>query len=40
MNGVPALMAIANDDGIRIHSAARYDLGSTHSAVMVREARR
>jgi integrative and conjugative element protein (TIGR02256 family) len=39
MNGVPALMAIANDDGIRIHSAARHELGSTYSAVMVREAR-
>jgi E2/UBC family protein A/JAB domain-containing protein similar to deubiquitination enzymes/ThiF family protein len=38
-NGVPALMAIANDDGIRIHSAARHELGSTYSAVMVREAR-
>lgn len=39
MNGVPALMAIANDGGIRIHSNTRRELGSSCSAVIVREAR-
>jgi hypothetical protein len=39
MNGVPALMAIANDDGIRIHSATTRTICSSCSAVIVGEAR-
>jgi Prokaryotic E2 family A/Prokaryotic homologs of the JAB domain len=39
VNGVPALMAIVNDDGVRIHSASLCDADATVSVVMVKEAR-
>jgi integrative and conjugative element protein (TIGR02256 family) len=39
MNGVPALMAIVNDDGVRVHSASLCDADATVSVVMVKEAR-
>ena len=39
MNGVPALMAIVNDDEVRVHSAALCDVETPVSIVMVKEAR-
>ena len=39
MNGVPALMAIVNDDGVRVHSAALWDVETPVSIVMIKEAR-
>lgn len=38
MNGVPALMAIANDDGVRIHSATKPDVDLPVSLIIVKEA--
>jgi integrative and conjugative element protein (TIGR02256 family) len=39
MNGVPALMAIVNDDGVRIHSAFLCDIDAPVTMVLVNEAR-
>jgi integrative and conjugative element protein (TIGR02256 family) len=39
MNNVPALMAIVNDDGVRVHSASLCDVDAPVSVVMVKEAR-
>lgn len=39
MNGVPALMAIVNDDGVRVHSASLCDVDAPVSVVVVKEAR-
>lgn len=38
MNGVPALMGIANDEGIRIHSATKPDVDLPVSLIIVKEA--
>ncbi|MDA9414038.1 hypothetical protein XH81_04030 [Bradyrhizobium sp. CCBAU 25360] len=38
MNGVPALMGIANDDGVRIHSATKPDVDLPVSLIIVKEA--
>lgn len=37
MNGVPALMAIVNDDGVRLHSASLYEDGAPVSIIVVKE---
>ncbi|WP_197090864.1 Mov34/MPN/PAD-1 family protein [Bradyrhizobium sp. LTSP849] len=39
MNGVPALMAIVNDDGVRVHCASLSDGAAPVSVVLVKEAR-
>jgi proteasome lid subunit RPN8/RPN11 len=39
MNGVPALMAIVNDDGVRVHSALLCDVEAPVSVFMIKEAR-